>query len=48
MMEMKIAMSMFVQEFDLELSESAPEGLPETLVTLRPKNGIEVSFKPVI
>jgi cytochrome P450 len=45
MMEMKIVLSMFVQAFDLQMSDTAAGVIPETLVTLRPKNGIAMYVK---
>ena len=40
MMEMKIVLGLFLQQFKISLAKNAPEVVPEPLINLRPKNDI--------
>jgi len=45
MMEMKVVLTMFLQNFKLSMAKDAPEVVPEAMVTLSPKNGILMDVK---
>ncbi|MCH2023590.1 MAG: cytochrome P450 [Saprospiraceae bacterium] len=47
MMEMKIALTMLVQNFEFSLPENVPDLEMEPLVTLRPKGGVKLNVKPI-
>ncbi|WP_052597433.1 cytochrome P450 [Aureispira sp. CCB-QB1] len=45
MMEMKVVLTLLLQQFNLSLAPNAPEVVPEPLITLRPKNGILMDIR---
>ncbi len=46
LMEMQLLLGMLVRQFDLELVTNGPAVVPQPLITLKPKYGIELRLRP--